>query len=142
MCCESSGSVVPLFKRQIENGGPVTVTHKEMTRYFMTNIMGATKRIAELILQVLLKALSENDILECAFWECSGKSSGSVVPLFKKQIENGGPVTITHKEMTRYFMTVEEAAQLVLTAGDFIQDEEGTRDAHGGGENFVFKIWR
>ncbi|MEQ1975656.1 nucleoside-diphosphate sugar epimerase/dehydratase [Xenorhabdus sp. SGI240] len=81
-----------------------------------TNIMGATKRFAELILQALAKQNKHTQFSMVRFGNVLG-SSGSVVPLFEKQITNGGPITLTHKEITRYFMTIPEAAQLVIQAG-------------------------
>lgn len=100
-----------------------------------TNVMGASKRIAEIYVQSLNKYLKNKSpqnhtrFITTRFGNVLG-SNGSVIPLFKKQIENGGPITITHKDITRYFMTIPEACQLVLEAGAMGK----------GGEIFIFDM--
>jgi FlaA1/EpsC-like NDP-sugar epimerase len=94
-----------------------------------SNVMGASKRVAELLTQCYNNSFNPTRFMSVRFGNVIG-SSGSVIPLFKRQIEKGGPITVTHPEVTRYFMTIPEAAQLILQAGSMGE----------GGEIFILDM--
>jgi FlaA1/EpsC-like NDP-sugar epimerase len=101
------------------------------------NVMGATKRAGELIIRMLAERYPQTQFASVRFGNVLG-SQGSVIPIFRSQIEAGGPVTITHPDMTRYFMLIEEAVQLVLQAA--IMLEENGLDQERGINTFILEM--
>ena len=94
-----------------------------------TNIMGASKRLCEMVVQMMNRAAPIRNSWRCASAMCWA-ATARVIPLFKRQIETGGPVTVTHPDIIRYFMTIPEAVSLVLQAGVYAK----------GGEIFVLDM--
>ena len=124
---EMSNNIIPSIENNVLGTFNLcNIAAKENVRRFVlistdkavrpTNIMGATKRLAELVCQGFAKKYPETIFSMVRFGNVIN-SSGSVIPMFREQISNGGPVTITHKDITRYFMTIPEAASLVISAG-------------------------
>ena len=105
-----------MAERRIAHGAEKFVLVSTDKAVNPTNVMGATKRLAEAVLPGAAARRAARSSSSCASATCSART-GSVIPSFREQIARGGPVTVTHPEITRYFMSIPEAAQLVLQAG-------------------------
>ena len=101
-----------------------------------TNYMGGSKRLAELAVHFFATKYNKTDLAIVRFGNVMN-SSGSVIPLFARQIKNGGPVTVTHPDVERYFMTINEAAQLVIQAGALVQNQSHQSKKYLS----IFLIW-
>ena len=123
------GGTINLVDIAGEEGVPSFVMISTDKAVNPTSIMGASKRSAELYIQSVRRAYPSTKYASVRFGNVLG-SNGSVVPIFRQQIAQGGPVTVTHPEMQRYFMTIPEAAQLVIQAGSMGQ----------GGDVFVLDM--
>jgi FlaA1/EpsC-like NDP-sugar epimerase len=128
MCLEHFNLAEAALKYNVSNF--VLISSDKAVR--STNIMGATKRLAEICVQSLYDNQNQKSKFAIVRFGNVLESSGSVIPKFKQQIKEGGPVTLTHPDVTRYFMTIIEASQLVIQAGAMAEKCEGLCFGYGG----------